>query len=31
VGDGDTAARYRVRTPEDVTGVLEELLAVRRG
>jgi trehalose 6-phosphate phosphatase len=31
VGDGDTAAGYRVATPEDVTGVLEELLAARRG
>jgi trehalose 6-phosphate phosphatase len=30
VGDGDTAAGYRVRTPEDVTGVLEELLTARR-
>jgi trehalose 6-phosphate phosphatase len=31
VGDGETAAGYRVATPEDVTGVLEELLADRRG
>ena len=31
VGDGETAAGYRVTTPEDVTGVLEELLADRRG
>jgi trehalose 6-phosphate phosphatase len=31
VGDGDTAAGYRVGTPEDVTAVLEELLAARRG
>jgi trehalose 6-phosphate phosphatase len=30
VGDGDTGADYRVGTPEDVTGVLEELLAARR-
>jgi trehalose 6-phosphate phosphatase len=30
VGDGDTAAGYRVATPEDVTGVLEALLAARR-
>jgi trehalose 6-phosphate phosphatase len=30
VGDGDTAAGYRVGTPEDVTTVLEELLAARR-
>jgi trehalose 6-phosphate phosphatase len=29
VGGGDTAAQYRVATPEDVTVVLEELLAVR--
>ena len=31
VGDGDTAAGYRVGTPEDVTAVLEELLAARQG
>jgi trehalose 6-phosphate phosphatase len=31
VGDGDTAAGFRVATPEDVTEVLEELLAARRG
>jgi trehalose 6-phosphate phosphatase len=31
VGDGDTAAGYRVDTPEDVTAVLEQLLAARRG
>jgi trehalose 6-phosphate phosphatase len=31
VGDGETAAEYRVGTPEDVTAVLEELLAARRG
>jgi trehalose 6-phosphate phosphatase len=31
VGDGDTAAGYRVATPQDVTDVLEELLAARRG
>lgn len=30
VGEGETAAAYRVGTPEDVTGVLEELLAARR-
>jgi len=30
VGDGDTAAGYRVGTPEDVTTVLERLLAARR-
>jgi trehalose 6-phosphate phosphatase len=30
VGEGDTAAGYRVGTPEDVTDVLEELLAARR-
>jgi len=30
VGDGDTAAGYRVGAPEDVTTVLEELLAARR-
>ena len=30
VGDGETAAAYRVATLEDVTGVLEELLAARR-
>jgi trehalose 6-phosphate phosphatase len=30
VGDGDTAAGYRVGTPEDVTTVLEKLLAARR-
>src|SRR5689334_13037434 len=29
VGDGDTAAEYRVESPEDVTAVLEELLAAR--
>jgi trehalose 6-phosphate phosphatase len=31
VGDGDTAAGYRVEAPEDVTAVLESLLAARRG
>jgi trehalose 6-phosphate phosphatase len=31
VGEGDTAAGYRVGTPEDVTAVLEQLLAARRG
>ena len=31
VGEGDTAAEYRVRTPEDVTELLEALLAARRG
>ena len=31
VGDGDTAAGYRVATPEDVTALLETLLAARRG
>jgi trehalose 6-phosphate phosphatase len=31
VGDGETVAGYRVGTPEDVTAVLEELLAARRG
>ncbi len=31
VGPGDTAARFRVAGPEDVTTVLEELLAARRG
>jgi trehalose 6-phosphate phosphatase len=30
VGDGDTAAGYRVRAPEDVTTVLEKLLAARQ-
>jgi trehalose 6-phosphate phosphatase len=30
VGEGDTAAGYRVGTPEDVTQVLEALLAARR-
>jgi trehalose 6-phosphate phosphatase len=30
VGDGETAARYRVGTPDDVTLVLEQLLAARR-
>jgi trehalose 6-phosphate phosphatase len=30
VGEGDTAAGYRVGTPEDVTAVLEQLLAARR-
>ena len=30
VGAGDTAAGYRVGTPEDVTTVLEKLLAARR-
>lgn len=29
VGDGDTAARHRVGTPEDVVTLLEELLAAR--
>jgi trehalose 6-phosphate phosphatase len=29
VGDGDTAAGYRVEAPEDVTTVLQELLAAR--
>ena len=31
VGDGATGAGYRVGTPEDVTAVLEQLLAARRG
>jgi trehalose 6-phosphate phosphatase len=31
VGPGDTAAEHRIATPEDVTVVLEELLAARRG
>jgi trehalose 6-phosphate phosphatase len=31
VGAGDTAAGYRVAAPDDVTEVLEELLAARRG
>jgi trehalose 6-phosphate phosphatase len=31
VGDGETGARFRVDGPEDVTTVLEELLAARRG
>jgi trehalose 6-phosphate phosphatase len=31
VGPGDTAAEHRIDTPEDVTAVLEELLAARRG
>jgi trehalose 6-phosphate phosphatase len=31
VGEGDTAAGYRVGTPEDVTAVLEQLVAARRG
>ena len=30
VGEGETAAGYRVDTPEDVTEVLEKLLAARR-
>lgn len=30
VGDGETAAEHRVAAPEDVTGVLEALLAARR-
>jgi hypothetical protein len=30
VGDGDTAAGFRVGTPEDVTALLEALLAARR-
>lgn len=30
VGDGDTAAGHRVAAPQDVTAVLEELLAARR-
>jgi trehalose 6-phosphate phosphatase len=30
VGEGDTAAEFRVPAPEDVTTVLEELLAARR-
>ncbi len=30
VGAGDTAAEHRIGTPEDVTTVLEELLAARR-
>jgi trehalose 6-phosphate phosphatase len=30
VGDGDTAARFRVSAPEDVTAMLEALLAARR-
>ena len=30
VGEGETAAEYRVSTPEDVTDVLEALLAARR-
>jgi hypothetical protein len=30
VGDGDTAARFRVGAPEDVTALLETLLAARR-
>ena len=31
VGEGETAAEYRVSTPEDVTDVLEALLAARKG
>jgi trehalose 6-phosphate phosphatase len=31
VGEGDTAAEYRVGTPEDVTELLETLLTARRG
>jgi trehalose 6-phosphate phosphatase len=31
VGDGDTAAGYRVGTPDDVTELLETLLTARRG
>ncbi|WP_347041750.1 bifunctional alpha,alpha-trehalose-phosphate synthase (UDP-forming)/trehalose-phosphatase [Brachybacterium nesterenkovii] len=31
VGAGDTAATFRVDSPEEVTGVLERLLALRRG
>jgi len=30
VGEGETAAEYRVSAPEDVTEVLETLLAARR-
>jgi trehalose 6-phosphate phosphatase len=30
VGDGETAARYRVGGPEDVTDLLRELVAARR-
>ena len=29
VGEGETAAEYRVSAPEDVTDVLEALLAAR--
>jgi trehalose 6-phosphate phosphatase len=31
VGDGDTAAEFRVGAPEDVTALLEALLAARMG
>ena len=31
VGEGETAAEHRVSTPEDVTEVLQALLAARRG
>ena len=31
VGEGDTAAEYRVGTPEDVTELLETLLTARQG
>jgi trehalose 6-phosphate phosphatase len=31
VGDGDTAAGFRVSTPEELAPVLEEVLALRRG
>ena len=31
VGDGDTAAGFRVAAPDDVTGLLQALLAARRG
>ena len=31
VGDGDTAAEYRVSSPDDVTELLEVLLAARKG
>ena len=31
VGEGETAAAYRVAAPEDVTALLERMLAARRG
>jgi hypothetical protein len=30
IGEGSTAARYRLGSPEDLAGTLEELLVLRR-